>query len=244
MAPRSAMPAEDAHAHATVEAERASETISPGYGGQQMPPSRGSGRGRPLFSMASDPYQNDRSYSNRMDIARSKASGKQGRTTPVVGSSMSSTLGWSHGRELGTGDLGDRHETPSRAHGSPAGTQRVFLCKSLGHSNSVGRLSGGGSSASFPGSAAHLPGYKGHVPGYRFESQSLGSSFGRATASLDHLRSSASSLELTAGRLVPPQVTLPVRGGEGVPGQMPCREAAAGGPWTPTAAPFLIAQAK
>jgi len=77
------------------------------------------------------------------------------------------------------------------------------------------------------GTETHIPGYKGHVPGYNMDIQeSLGHSFGRATAVLDELQKGQAAVT----------AKLPHHGADG----RPYVEASRGGPRTPIAAPFEV----
>jgi hypothetical protein len=155
----------------------------------QSPSKGGMDHSRPLWRNSNNPFQYDRNYMARGDIARGKAAHEQTKDRLFSASTAAATplsmTGWSQvfsGQE--TGSIMTR-----RCSSASASMQRSFRTKAAGGANVTARLQGGERAASH-GSSAHIPGYKGFLPGFHTYNQDivLGLPFGQATASNDHFR--------------------------------------------------------
>lgn len=164
---------------------------------------------RPMWKNNNNPFQYDRNYLARADIARSDMAQRQAKDRSPSLSALASPLsvtGWSQiwGH--------DSVSSPSmRRSSSSRGSFRVsYASRAPSSSNAVSRLSGGESAAK-QGASSHIPGYMGFLPGFDTHKSdvTLGFTFGRATSNMDQFRAAGhgaltgSADQLVAGRPSP-----------------------------------------
>jgi len=158
---------------------------------------------RPLWKNNNDPFQYDRNYLQRADIARGDMAQRQVKDRSLSSSALASPLSvtgwsqiWSH----------DGASSPSmrRSASSPGSQQVSYASRALSSSNRVSRLSGGEAAAK-RGASSHIPGYAGFLPGFDTHKSdvTLGFTYGRATSNLDQFRATGrGALHCSADELV------------------------------------------
>eukprot|EP00933_Yihiella_yeosuensis_P067985 TRINITY_DN73191_c0_g1_i1.p1 TRINITY_DN73191_c0_g1~~TRINITY_DN73191_c0_g1_i1.p1 ORF type:complete len:214 (-),score=7.69 TRINITY_DN73191_c0_g1_i1:82-723(-) len=153
---------------------------------------------RPLWKNQSLPYQHDKSYLTRIDIARQKATEKQMEDLMRAQvSPPASAHGWGHGfDDRGSGRLSRSHLSLTRSASLPSANSRSYTCKALQTTNSSASLNGGPGTSMMLGNTVggptrykgcHMPGYRGYIPSYHTENIALGASFTKASSALTRL---------------------------------------------------------